>query len=183
MSEADLWRMKAADLVRCRECRSVMVLLREWWWENGPRVQEPLKWLITVRTENNSLWPVTLSFSQCMIHKPGESSVLASSLTRYPSKTQEQLLYSHVHRLHTSNGDDNDHLLNFYRLSRENISQLSVIKPRFAFKCISPEFFPQKVWYIWAILLLILSYPKLTKSVLPFLLKTQETLSQLTFSI
>jgi len=45
---------------------SVMVLPTEWWWENGLPVQEPLKWLITVRRENNGLWPVTLSFSQRM---------------------------------------------------------------------------------------------------------------------
>lgn len=66
---------------------------------------------------------------------------MASSLTRYPSKMQEQLLYSHVHRLQTSNGDDNDHLQNFLQtFKRKHIRAICYKTDPLAKVCIQVHF-------------------------------------------
>lgn len=93
---------------------SVMVLLREWWWENGLPVQEPLKWLITLRRENNGLWPAALSLVNVWINKRGGSNVLASLLTSCPTRCRNSCYI-------TTSTDykflvvisDNDHSQNF----------------------------------------------------------------------
>lgn len=102
---------------------SVMVLLREWWWENGLPVQEPLKWLITVRRENNGLWPAALSLVNVCINKRGGSNVLASLLTSCPTRCRNSCYM-------TTSTDynflmvisDNDHSQNFMlTFSRKHI--------------------------------------------------------------